>query len=146
MLSESIPHLYRHVAQRIQDAAVPDKNHTLMQLCSKALFEYADNYSLFCEKTVAAVSFMEQLHDEASRCFDNTDFSDGNIYDSAFFIFECLACILREKSLRQAVSEGNATQEQLLQHFEECGHWFKGDGTLVSDHYFFHIPKTVSDQ
>lgn len=145
MLSESIPHVYRHVAQQIQNATVQDKNRTLMQLCSKALFEYADNYPLFCEKTVAAVSFMEQLHEEACKCFDCSDLSDGLIYDSAFFIFECLACILREKSLRQAANQENPTQNQLLQHFEECGHWFKGDGTLVTDHYFFHIPKAVNE-
>ena len=145
MLSESIPQLYRHVAQRIQDAAVPDKNRSLMQLCSKALFDYADNYSLFCEKTVAAVSFMEQLHREASKCYDNKELVDAPLYDSAFFIFECLACILREKSLRQTNRQQDSVQELLLRHFEECGHWFKGDGTLVSDHYYFHIPKAVSE-
>lgn len=66
--------------------------------------------------------------------------------DAVFSIYEDLVLVLRSYILHNPRLHMAAPERRLVEHFELCGEWHPGDGTLVSEWYWLRLPALALSQ
>lgn len=66
--------------------------------------------------------------------------------DLIFALNEEMAVLMREHCLRTGPVDLNEDEIKFLDFFEKSGHWFLGDGTMISEYYYVTLPtRVISD-
>lgn len=144
MPREAVPHYGLQAVNRLRALKNARSEAALVTLCIGGIREFIDRWDHFQANTTVTAEFQEEFLRRLRDCRPEAGLPDEEIGDSVFAMFECLAAIFREDHLKQPTRQLPPAQASLMQFFEECGEWNKGDGTSVTDHYFFIIPNAAA--
>jgi len=135
---------YTYAATRLKGAVDEAPDPQLMLLCAQSLHEMGENLHLYTSGLHISAPFFEELCETVLSVCRDSDIPVIVMHDKAFGLMECLAIIARESTLRQKLETALPAQADVMRYFEACGHWTPGDGTLVTEFYYSHIPKAAA--
>ena len=140
---EAVPYYGLQAIHRLSPLLGTPYETAYLAYCIDGIQDFVESWDDFRYNTTIARLYQDDLIERLHQCRPIGGLDDKEISDCAFVMFECLANIFREAHLKQPTRQLPPAQASLMQFFEECGEWTKGDGNLVTDHYYFVIPSQI---
>ena len=114
----------------------------LYKLCADGLQNIAAQLHLYQDATAASAPFFREATEHARKIATMQPSHNLDTQAVAFQLFEALAVITLETMLKTKLA--TPLHREICDFFETSGHWAKDHKTLVTDCYYYLVPKTYS--
>lgn len=123
-------------------------------LCCQGIKAIRDKLDSYTENIVTAGCFSQFFAENincVASCLPELQVEDSRghaarLDDIVFALTEEMAVLMREHCLRTGFAGLSNDERLLMDFFETSGHWFLGDGTMVSEYYYVTLPtRVISD-
>lgn len=128
----------------LEIAAKTSHEPELLQVCTNFLKEAAAHGPEYHAGVDVAKPFLLEARNTISLICREGENSGADPDGRAFALLECFAVIALEHSRHCDKKNIPRTQADVRRYFENCGHWRRGDGTVVCEYYYNRIPAAAA--
>lgn len=140
LLQKTCAEAAKFLAAHVPDSFEPE----LTRACSNVLLDMAEHPGSYENTIEIGDLFLKEFRVALAGLGQIKNVTRLALHDWIFSLFEALAILTREETLRN--NEARPAQTEAMRYFTKSGHWLPEDSTLVAEYFYHKLPGLLTDK